>query len=147
MEPHRSERLSEALREELSELIGYEMSDPRVASVDVTDVVLAPDMRHARVRISCPGDEKQRLDALRALEGARHFLRRELAARLRLFRIPELCFEPDLEAGARGRVEELLRRIRKGRPRPEASGGSAGGTSPDRSGPPQAGPGRTGPVK
>jgi len=117
MEGHRSERVSEALREELAELIGYEMADPRVASVDVTEIVVAPDMRHARVRISCPGDERSRLEALRALDGARHFLRRELASRLRLFRIPELSFEADTDAGERGRVEELLRRIERGRAR------------------------------
>jgi ribosome-binding factor A len=125
MEGHRPERVSEALREELAELIGYEMSDPRVASVDVTEVVVAPDMRHARVRISCAGDERSRLEALRALDGARHFLRRELSSRLRLFRIPELNFEADTEAGERGRVEQLLQRIRKARPRPEDAASAA----------------------
>ena len=30
MDSHRSERVSEALRKELSEMIGYELSDPRI---------------------------------------------------------------------------------------------------------------------
>jgi len=36
MDPHRTERLAEALREELAELIAYEMSDPRVGATAFT---------------------------------------------------------------------------------------------------------------
>lgn len=115
MEAHRAERVSETIREELTELIGYEMSDPRVGAVEVTEVVLAPDLRHARVRISLAGDEHARGEALRALEGARHFLRRQLAGRVRLFRIPELHFEPDLALAEPERVKQFLKRIQKGR--------------------------------
>jgi ribosome-binding factor A len=117
MDPHRSHRVSEAIREELYEIIGYEMSDPRINMVDVTEVLVAPDMRHARVRLHLGGDETSRGEALLAIEGARHFLRRELAVRLRLFRTPELHFEPDADAAQGERLDRLLRRVRKGRPR------------------------------
>jgi len=122
MDQHRSERVSEAIREELSEIISYEMDDPRIGLVDVTEVLVTPDMRHARVRMHLTGSEKDREEALRALDGARRFLRQELAARVRLFRIPELHFEADLETGATARIEHLLKRARKGRPR-ETEGG------------------------
>ena len=82
-----------AVERELSEIIGYEMSDPRLRSVDVTEVVVTPDSRHARVLVHAGGTGEERGSALVALEGARHYLRRELASRLRLFRIPELHFE------------------------------------------------------
>ena len=117
MDPYRSQRVSEAIREELSEIIGYEMADPRLGMVDVTEVLVTPDKRHARVRLHLGGDEKTQADALVALGGARHFLRRQLASRLRLFRTPELLFEADLEAGYQGRLEQLLKRVRKGRPK------------------------------
>ena len=117
MDPYRSQRVSEAIREELSEIIGYEMADPRLGLVDVTEVFVAPDKRHARVLLHLGGDEKTQAEALVALEGARHFLRRELAGRLRLFRTPELLFEADLEACHVGRLEQLLKRVRKGRPK------------------------------
>ena len=42
MDSHRSERVSEALREELGELIAYELSDPRIGEAVVTEV-LRPD--------------------------------------------------------------------------------------------------------
>ncbi len=126
MDEHRSQRVSEAIRKELSEMIGYEMSDPRIDGVDVTEVLLSPDIRHARVRLHLGGDDKARSEALAALDGARGYLRRELAARLRLFRVPELHFEPDIEGIAGPRLELRLRRIRKGRPRPQSAAGDSG---------------------
>jgi ribosome-binding factor A len=118
MDAHRTQRVSEALREELSEIIGYELSDPRVLTVDVTEVLISPNMRHACVRVHVGGGEDTQEAALQALDGARHYLRRQLAGRLSLFRVPALHFEADLSLETETRVEQLLKRIRKGRPRP-----------------------------
>lgn len=122
MDPHRAERLSEALREELDELIEYEMTDPRVSGVTVTDVVVSPDLRKAEVRLAMPPDDAARKEAVLALEHAKGFLRRELAVRLQLYRIPDLYFAADLSTGLTSRVESLLKRVRKGRPRDEQQG-------------------------
>ncbi|HBY59082.1 MAG TPA: 30S ribosome-binding factor RbfA [Solibacterales bacterium] len=120
MDERRAKRVSEALREELSELIGYEMTDPRVGGVDVTEVHIAPDMRVASVRVSLPAAEDERRGALEALEHAKGFLRREVGRRLQLFRVPDFRFEADAElAGSHDRVQQLLKRIRKGRPKDE----------------------------
>ena len=117
MDPYRSQRVSEAIREELSEIIGYEMADPRLGLVDVTEVLVTPDKRHARVRLHLGGDEKTQAEALVALDGAKHFLRRQLASRLSLFRTPELLFEADVAACHVGRLGQLMKRVRKGRPK------------------------------
>jgi ribosome-binding factor A len=116
MTDHRTERISEALREELSEMIGYELSDPRIGSATVTDVQVTPDKRHAIVRVGvAAGSDAQQ--TLAALEHARTFLRRELAVRLELFRVPELHFETDLATDLGPRMDQLLKRVKKGRPR------------------------------
>jgi ribosome-binding factor A len=114
--PHRTERISEALREELTELIGYELSDPRVASATVTSLDVTPDKRHAlvRVRVAEGADAKE---TIAALEHASPFLRREVARRLELFRVPELHFEPDIASELGPRVDHLLKRMKKGRAR------------------------------
>lgn len=122
MDQHRSERVSEAIREELSEIIAFEMSDPRIGLVDVTEVLVSPDMRRATVRLHLTGDEADREGTLRALGGARHFLRRQLAVRVRLFRVPELHFEADVEMESTTKLEHLLRRARKGRARDAEEG-------------------------
>jgi len=113
---HRTERISEALREELSELISYELSDPRVSGATVTSLDVSPDKRHALVRIRV--DEGT--DAAQVLAGLEHaapFLRREVARRLELFRVPELHFDTDIASELGPRVDHLLKRIKKGRPR------------------------------
>ena len=122
MDTHRTERVSEALREELAELIAYELSDPRIGDAIVTEVLIAPDMRHAQVRLHFGSNSAaEQQETIRALEGARHFLRRQLAERLSLFRLPELHFEADVTSFDNGRMEHLLKRVRRGRPRDEGS--------------------------
>ena len=116
MDSHRAERVAEALREELGELIAYELSDPRLGDAVITEVLVSPDMRHAQVRLHVPDAGQD--ETLRVLDGARHFLRRQLADRLNMYRVPELHFEADV-AGSTGRMEHLLRRARRGRPRDE----------------------------
>jgi ribosome-binding factor A len=125
MDARRSQRVSEALRQEVAEIVGYELSDPRLAVVTVTEVHVTPDLRTAQIRVLCEEPARE-AEALRALEGARHFIRRQLAARLRLWRLPELHFEPDRSSQAAGRVEQLLARLAKRRPQtPDSSGGPA----------------------
>jgi ribosome-binding factor A len=113
---YRTQRITEALREELSELVEYEMSDPRVNGVVVTDVQISPDKHQAHVRIGL-SPAADATEALKALDHARNFLRRELAHRLEMYRIPDLRFEPDMSANLAGRMEQVLKRIRKGRPK------------------------------
>ncbi|MGA3073197.1 MAG: 30S ribosome-binding factor RbfA [Bryobacteraceae bacterium] len=115
MDEHRSRRVSVAVREELSEIVGFELSDPRLALVDVTDVTVSPDSRHAIVKVALGGDEHEQHQAMAALEHARNYLRHELASRLNLRRIPELHFEPDHYPDAATRVEILLKRAKKKR--------------------------------
>jgi ribosome-binding factor A len=119
MDSHRAQRVSEALREELAEMISYELSDPRIGDLAITEVLVSPDMKHAQVRLHLNQHADQQRQTLEALEGARHFLRRQLTERLNLFRVPELHFEADVLSPVSARVETLLKRVRRGRPRDE----------------------------
>jgi ribosome-binding factor A len=117
MENHKAERVSEALREELGELIAYELTDPRIGEAVVTEVLVSPDKRHAQVRLHMPASAEEQRRTMEALDGARHFLRRQLAERLNLFRVPELHFEADVQLSKNGRIDSLFKRIKRGRPR------------------------------
>lgn len=109
MDPHRVQRISEALREEISEMIEYELEDPRLRNVTVTEVQVKPDLKHAHVAVAAAPE------ALEALEHARNYLRRELSSRLRLYKVPELHFEAADKTNAPNRVDVLLERLRKAR--------------------------------
>ena len=114
MDAIRLQRVSEQIREELTELIEYEMSDPRVEGVTVTDVHIAPDGRKARVMVALTSGES-REDAMEALEHARAYLRTQVANRLSLHRTPDLQFELDAVVNP-GHMNKIMKRIRKLRP-------------------------------
>lgn len=113
----RTRRVAEQMREELSELIRYETSDPRIALVEVSEVIVAADLHRADVLVSLPNDAGERAEAMEGLEAARHYLRRKLMQRMDLFRMPELRFRPNSETASGAPLNRLLRRVRRGRPR------------------------------
>ena len=117
MDKRRSQRIAESLREEISELISLEMSDPRVDGVTVTEVQMSPDGKLASVRVAIPGEKTRHKEVLSALDHAKPFLKRELGLRVDVFRLPELRFEADMRVDRNERLEYLLKKVRRGRPR------------------------------
>ena len=100
----RSERTSKLIQREISGLLEREVNDPRLIKfVSVTEVTLSPDLKHAKVYVSTLGTEINKKDLLAGFNKASGFLRKELAAHLRLKKIPELSFYYDdsIERGAR----------------------------------------------
>jgi len=93
---HRIERVNNLIRQEISELLQRQVKDPRLGTfVAVTEVVTSPDLRHAKVFVSCISSKGEKQETLSALAGASRFFRKELAKNLRLRRIPELSFHWD----------------------------------------------------
>jgi ribosome-binding factor A len=115
MDENRTRRVSEAVREELAELIGFEMDDPRLGAVSVTSADVSPDMRHAHVKVAVESNEERAV--LAGLEHAKSFLKHELAARLNLRRIPDLHFAVDSHPDADSRIEFLIRRAKRNQAR------------------------------
>ena len=109
MAPHRQDRIAEEMRKELSDIIQYEMKDPRVKGlVSVTHVAVSRDISSATVYVSSLGDEQEQLEMLKAIKQAAGFIRGELANRLRLRFIPELNFKGDNSIQAGARINALL---------------------------------------
>jgi len=104
----RTDRVSDLLRAELSDLLLRDVHDPRVKLASVTEVAVTPDLRRAVVKISVLGDDRQRQETLEGLRHARGFLRTELAHRLRLRSSPELVFELDRGAELSQQMSDLL---------------------------------------
>ncbi len=111
MIPKRLSRVGETVRAEISEMILRDLKDPRIGLVTITDVVMSPDLRQARVYFSRIGTKEESEESLVGLTKAAGFIRRELGRRLKLKFAPELRFLHDdsLETGAR--ISDLLREI------------------------------------
>jgi len=100
---HRIERVNHLIRQEISELLRRQVKDPRLSSlVSITEVVTSPDLKYAKVFVSCMVDDAKKKEILGALVAASGFLHSELAKRLRLRHIPLLDFRWDdsIEHGA-----------------------------------------------
>lgn len=107
----RPEKLAELVREEVIQIVGYELDDPRVTSVTVTDVRMTENMRDARVYVTVEGTEDERAAALVALRNAAPYVRRQLGAALNLRFTPEIHFVRDTVEESAARVEELLLKL------------------------------------
>jgi ribosome-binding factor A len=110
---HRSERTADTLKEEIAQIVGYELEDPRLTSVTVTDVRLSADKRAARVYVTVAGDEAEHKSALAALKHAAPYVRKQLGLSLNLPRTPEIHFVRDRVEEEGERVDELLQEIER----------------------------------
>jgi ribosome-binding factor A len=107
----RSERVADTLREEISQIVGYELEDPRLTMVTVTDVRLSDDRRSAQVFVTIAGDEREHRVALDALRHAAPYVRKQLSLSLNLPRTPEIHFIRDKVEEKGERVDKLLHEI------------------------------------
>ena len=111
MPGRRVERLNEQFRRELTEILQGEAKDPRVLGVTLTGVRVAPDLSFARVFVAPRRVESENEEALNGLRAALPFLRKELGARMRIRRVPELRFEIDRTLAQAQRIEQLLHEV------------------------------------
>jgi len=107
----RPDRVADQIRGELGQLLARDVHDPGIGFVTITRVQVSPDIQQARVFYTALGDEKARKNSERALERAMPFLRRQIGARLRLKRVPELKFLYDESIAGQDRIEQLLREL------------------------------------
>ena len=108
------ERLGEALREEIETIVEGELADPRIGLATVTAVEMAEDGRSARVLVMVHGSEEEGQQSMEGLVAASGFIRHEVADRLHLRRAPELLFILDRSDKFNARVDQLLKRAKKG---------------------------------
>jgi ribosome-binding factor A len=110
---HRIERVNNLIRREVSELIQRELRDPRLDEfVAVTEVTTSPDLRYAKVFISCISGKQEEQKILGVLNAAAGFLRTELAKKVRLRRTPELDFHWDDSIEHGDRILRLIDQAR-----------------------------------
>jgi len=133
--PHdsrRSDRVAEAIREEVATFLSEDAKDPRIQGlVTVTTVELTRDLRHGKVYVSVLGTDAERAATFEGLASVATHLRSRLGRALRLRVAPEIVFREDLSVARASHMEALLSELR-------ASGGM--GSSDDASAAEEAAP-------
>jgi ribosome-binding factor A len=107
----RTERLSEQIKAEASHVLARDVHDPGVGFITITRVRVSPDLQVAHIYYTGLGDATAQRSTEKALARVTPFVRRQLAQRLRLRRVPEIAFVFDKSIAHQARVEELLQEI------------------------------------
>ncbi|MGH9942760.1 MAG: 30S ribosome-binding factor RbfA [Pyrinomonadaceae bacterium] len=121
----RPERVAELVREEIVQIVGYELDDPRLAGVTVTDVRMSDNLREARILVTVSGTDDEAVQALKALNHAAPYVRRQLATELNLRHAPALHFARDTVEEKAARVDALLQEIGQQGTSPAAAAGAS----------------------
>jgi ribosome-binding factor A len=132
---NRPDRVGEAIRDELSQLLTRAVHDPGVGFITLTRVKVSPDLQVARVYYTSMGDENAQRETAKALKRAAPFLRRQLGQRIRLRRVPEIGFFRDESIAGSDRIEQILQELKaEAASRPSSSAGATATEPRERSG-------------
>ena len=93
----RSDRISDLIKEEISNILSFEVKDPRVRGITVLRVDLSSDMKNAFIFFSSDNsfNDLDTEEILVGLEKARGFIRKKLSNNLSLRRTPEIYFKEE----------------------------------------------------
>lgn len=109
----RLQRIADRIRQELSEMLIREISDPRLQQIFITDVKIDKEMAFADVYVSAIEGTSRSKDVLAGLESASGFFRRTLASRVELRAFPRLRFHWDVTPENADHIEKILAGLRE----------------------------------
>ncbi|HEY5526127.1 MAG TPA: 30S ribosome-binding factor RbfA [Candidatus Anoxymicrobiaceae bacterium] len=107
----RLNKVEEACKEVLSEVLQREVKDPRVGFVTITSVKVSPDLRHAKVYVSVLGTREDTERSFEGLESSKGYMRSELGKHLRIKYLPEIEIVKDDVSEEALHLAEVFRRV------------------------------------
>ncbi len=104
----RLQRIAERLREELSEMVVMDISDPRLSGISITDVTVDREFTYADIYVSAVEGHERAAEILEGLNHASGYLRKKLAERVDLRIFPRLRFHWDPTPEKADHIERLI---------------------------------------
>ncbi|WP_137938394.1 30S ribosome-binding factor RbfA [Chitinivorax sp. B] len=104
----RSDRVGQQIQRELPDIIRFDLKDPRIGMLTITDVEVTRDYSHAKVFFTVLGDAEQQARTLETLEHAAGFLRNELGKRIKMRTMPLLHFKYDVSVERGMQLSSLI---------------------------------------
>ena len=100
----RVDKLDSILQKEISSIIQFDLNNPEIGFVTVSEVRLSPDLSKARVYVSFFGKNYE----VAALKKSKGYIKSELAKRLKMRKIPDLEFVVDDTLEKVDRINEIV---------------------------------------
>lgn len=106
----RLDRVADFLKQELAQHIRFQIKDPRLASVNITDAEVSRDLGHAKVFFTLIGNQDAAAGqkAAELLNRAAGFLRKQIAASNTMRTTPQLHFHYDESVIRGGQLASLI---------------------------------------
>ena len=119
----RASRIADRIREELSEMLIQEISDPRLVGISITDVTVDREIAYSDVYVSALEGAQRAEDVLAGLDHAQGYLRHELSQRVDLRVFPRLRFHWDPTFERAEKIERLIASLHQDPAGPESPSG------------------------
>ncbi|HLD35916.1 MAG TPA: 30S ribosome-binding factor RbfA [Planctomycetota bacterium] len=111
MSNNRMGRVAKELQREISQIILYELSDPRLGFITVTRTEPSPDLLCSKVFVTILGNEDARKTSIALLNNAANHIHRLLLKRIKMRYVPRLSFHFDETIEEELKVYKLLDQI------------------------------------
>ena len=111
--PIRLKKIAERIRDDLSEMLLYEIDDPRLQGVMITDVNVDRELYYANIYVSALEGKERSAEILAGLENASGYMRHALSQSIELRTFPKLRFFFFFSPEKADRVETLLRQLKE----------------------------------
>lgn len=109
----RANRVARRIQEELSTLLLFEVSDPRLDGVFITHVKVDRELAYAEIFVSAIEGMERSEEILEGFQSASGFLRTQLARRINLRSFPKLRFNWDPIPENADRIDKLIASLHK----------------------------------
>lgn len=109
----KNEKIAELIKRNISEIIQFELKDPKIGFITITDCSVTSDLSYAKLYVSFLGQNARREAGMKALERSKGYLRSELSKKMSTRKVPELIFQLDdaLERG--NKIEKIIADMNK----------------------------------
>lgn len=115
MPSYRVERTAEDIRFQLGNLM-RELKDPRIGGMlSVVKIDLSSDLSFCKVYVSSLEGIERAKEAVKGLESAAGYIRREIGSRLKLRHVPSFQFVADDSIEHSAEISKLIRELHPGR--------------------------------
>lgn len=104
----KQERMDQILQREISRILQFELKNPKLGFVTVTDVECTRDMSQAKVYVSFLGKQERNDAGMKILRSSKGFIRSTLAKNVKARKIPDLIFVQDKTLEKGRKIDEII---------------------------------------
>lgn len=109
----KADKISGIIQKEVSEIIQFQLKDPKIGFITITDVSVTGDLSIAKIYVSFLGQKAREEAGMKALDRSKGYIRSELAKRMTMRKVPSLIFLVDDSLEKGNKIETIIHEINK----------------------------------